>query len=524
MALDQFTRVRRSAIATWTWSSATWLGLVMAAVLHAPVADAQRGPIAFQYIDALYTEGLGRIPDQGGWRGKVDFLGANGCQAWTLQALGRDVYTSAEFMNLGYDNAAKVLSLYRGLLNREPDAGGYAGWLSYLDGGGDWSTVVEGFLGSGEFAGLVAGPYCNGSYYFYGTAAAIDIPTSGGGFGGGSGDDLQAILYATPPGGFVSIAQKAVVRVSQSLIIPAGVTLTTTGSPTPGQYALMGRLVRTVPFTDAVVRLESGAALRNVWVDGQRGDGGNFVSGAINVHLLGGNGTSVEDSKVSNTMGWSSLVAHGNGEGLPCAQAFIRRNLITAYSSDHYNGHWSDGLSISCENALVENNEITEATDVSIVLFRATGAVQRSQIRGNRILQAGHSAYGGIVADPLTTEVAPEHSFAGAVFDNNLMWSGSGHFDIAVSAGTRAWFPNFAVGRGVAFTNNTSGSESVIARIGIAVTGMFDAYVQSNVLSRPLAPPGNCPAVDVGASVSAGWASGDIQPYTDVDIVACIGH
>jgi hypothetical protein len=59
---------------------------------------------------------------------------------------------------------------------------------------------------------------------------------------------------------------------------------------------------------------------------------------------------------------------------------------------------------------------------------------------------------------------------------------------------------------------------------GICVSGMQSATVQSNVLSSSLINVSSCPTVNVGASVSWGYASGSFQPYTDVLIQDCIGH
>jgi hypothetical protein len=57
--------------------------------------------------------------------------------------------------------------------------------------------------------------------------------------------------------------------------------------------------------------------------------------------------------------------------------------------------------------------------------------------------------------------------------------------------------------------------------------------VQSNAITADLQNTCGCPndpahpaitTVNVGASVSSGWASGTIQPYTDVLYAQCVGH
>ena len=60
--------------------------------------------------------------------------------------------------------------------------------------------------------------------------------------------------------------------------------------------------------------------------------------------------------------------------------------------------------------------------------------------------------------------------------------------------------------------------------IGIVVSGMLNVTVENNMLQVIASTAfGGCkPAVAVVASVSAGFASGNIQPYTDVLIQSCV--
>ena len=60
------------------------------------------------------------------------------------------------------------------------------------------------------------------------------------------------------------------VFIYKPLILKAGVTLATTGSPDPRHYADMARLVRSGHFNDAMIRLLPGSKLESVWVDGLR--------------------------------------------------------------------------------------------------------------------------------------------------------------------------------------------------------------------------------------------------------------
>src|SRR5436305_159554 len=109
-----------------------------------------RAVVPTQWIAKMYTEALGRIPDQTGWEDSVNNFNSAGCTAATLKSQGRPFWLSTEYTNLGYDNAARLLSLYRGVLNREPDPTGFTSNLNALNAGTAWSSIVDQFFGSGE--------------------------------------------------------------------------------------------------------------------------------------------------------------------------------------------------------------------------------------------------------------------------------------------------------------------------------------------------------------------------------------
>jgi hypothetical protein len=471
----------------------------------------------------------------------VAFFGASGCSATTLAQQGKAVYLSSEFTGLGYDNAAKLLALYRGALNREPDTSGFNFNMNQLSGGTSWTQVVDQFFASSEFTGDAAS-FCTTGSYTFGAGAALTIPLGQGCSGqfcftGGTQAQLQSMLDAAAPAhATVTLAQQVVVPITTAqqvgpprtrmagLDIPAGVTLTTAGSPAPSRYAEMGRLVRAGGLgAAAVVEVESGAKLTSVWVDGQRTSPTDHVPDSVNVETAGGSGTTVASDRLSNAVGFTNLHALGTAESLPCAGNTITGNLVTAYSSSHTDQLWSDGISVACENATVENNTVIDATDVGIVLFRAYPADQRSVVADNTVLSAGNPAFGGIVADPLSSSPTVDPSFAGASVRDNTLWTGPAtYFHIALSVGSAAWFASPNIGSGASFTGNTTGSQSANVTEGIAVSGMLNATVTGNTLSVNLGRHGSCP--QAGIAVDPQLGSGTIQsPNTSVQVRTCIG-
>jgi hypothetical protein len=475
-----------------------------------------------QYIAKAYTEALGRVPDQPGWLSAINLFASQGCNTSTLRSFFRGVYLSTEFANLGYDNAAKLLTLYRGALNREPAAAEYNGNLTLLNTGTSWTTMVDSFLNGSEFTNFVFSR-CNTVNYGFGTNVPVQPPVGGSGFVGNQ-TQLQAAINSTPSGGTVSLAQKAVIFLSSPLILKAGVTLTTFGNPDPKHYANMARLVRSANFPDAMVRMLPGSQLKSVWVDGGRSFLG-FSFESVNVQIWGGTGTTVTNSRMGNTAGGTNLKALGSGEGHPCGSNTISRNLIDAYTSSHFNQLWADGLTIACENTLAELNEIVDASDVAIVVFGAHPAVQRSIVRSNTILNVGNSSYGGLGYDSWHSD-AIVVDFTGASIHNNTLWSGpSVHYDIGLAVGSRPWHGDSTRRAfGASMLNNTSGISKINVDLGISVSAMMSATVQGNMLDMTHLNVNSCPTVDVAAAVSAGWASGNIQPYTNVDVKSCVSH
>lgn len=498
-----------------------------------------------QYIAKMYTETLGRAPDPVSWNGALAYFEPHGCNQATLTRWGAPFFSSAEFQGLHYDNAATALVLYRAILNREPDVGGYAHLLGLLDGGTPLRTVVSMLFNSREFSTLV--PHiCGGMSYSFSTLGgglAIRIPTSGtGGFDNLTEAQLQALLDSSAEGAVLYLAPQSVVYLTEPLVIPAGVTLATYGLPTPRQHAKMARLVRSTDFGKPLVQINlednsrPAGILRNMWIDGQRRKSSTYVYGAINVEVYGGTGAAVEDDFIDNSLGWSNVHSYGSADGRPCAGNVIANNLITAYPSLHTGGEYTDGLSIGCENTSVEANQIVDATDVGIVVFTAAPAVQKSTVAGNTVVSAGNSAFGALAFDPLYSPAYGENpDFTGSSITGNSIWSSPNtHFIIGLAVGSRPWFGTDVVingvhstgniGHGASATRNTTAGVLTQVGEGVTISGMHSALVQGNVFSAALIAHDwtKCPVGSVLAGVRAGLASGSLQAYSDLEVNGCM--
>ncbi|MDB6107166.1 MAG: right-handed parallel beta-helix repeat-containing protein [Gammaproteobacteria bacterium] len=496
--------------------------------------DAAPAAVPAQFIAKMYTEVLGRAPDPRGWNSAVRYFQANGCNRASLTTWGRTVFSSAEFSTLDYDSAATTLILFLSILNREPDPAGFRFWHSALEAAETPRKVALVFLRSPEFVKLVPHICGGGSYSFgpQGTGLAIEIPSSrAGGYGKLSEAELQALLYSTAAGETVYLQQESVVYLRRPLAIPAGVTLATDGLPSPHRHAVMARLIRASPFPGPMVELNAddnpnrSGTLKAIWVDGQRAKASAFVAGAINVEIYGGTGGTLDGNFLANSLGWSTIHSYGSLDGKPCAGNVITNNVVTAYSSVHSGGRWTDGISVGCENTLVQYNQVIDPTDVGIVVYTAYPATQRSLVIYNTVVSAGNSAFAALGFDPLQNRSAGAPDFTGSAISMNSLWSGPNtHFIIGLAIGSRAWYPTGELGYGASAIRNTTAGVRTQFGAGIVVSGMESATVQGNVfLGAPIpASWTGCAIGNVIASVSAGLASGSIQNYSDVELNGCM--
>ena len=99
----------------------------------------------------LYTKCLGRSYDKKGLKAWADLLHSRKIGGGEA---AKGFFFSDEFQNLKLDNKEFVTRCYRTFLNREPDAQGLANWMNVLAQSNDRASVLDGFIGSSEYAKL----------------------------------------------------------------------------------------------------------------------------------------------------------------------------------------------------------------------------------------------------------------------------------------------------------------------------------------------------------------------------------
>jgi hypothetical protein len=468
-----------------------------------------------QFLSRLYTEGLGRAPDIAAWKASPLFLSTPAaCTSLDFASIAGNVYTSAEYNGLNYTSKEKVLTLYRGILSREPDdANGVQYWASILDSGTPIQTVINNFINTSEFTTLrdtricAAIPAGQNSAYTWGQQPAIPLTV---GTAAMTAAALQAQINAASTGTnkVVTLPQGTVVYANQQITIPAGVTVTTAGNLVRTQYAKMARIVRTANFTQPIIAMSGstnslpGAVLNSVWVSGQRNQVVNgtqitYLNSASTIVVYSGNNASVINNRLDSPVGGTNIGVDGSEPtGKLCNAVTVSNNLLTAYSNTHYGNSsvpypFSDGITVKCADTTITNNTVMDASDVGIIQFYTDGlqTTQASKATGNLVISTGVSAYSALMYEPYFDASATKtRSFAGSKFENNTFFAAQGtRFEVGISAGRRAWgspapyYTSYASGG--QFTNNTNAGISTAMQIGIAAGYATNMPITGNSLN-----------------------------------------
>ena len=310
-------------------------------------------------------------------------------------------------------------------------------------------------------------------------------------------------------------------------------------------------------MTEEFVTVAEGATLDSVWIDGGRNNptDSNFAGNILNVPVRAYGGSTVNNSRISNSSGYTSISIDRIEDRLSVLRQFgvqnpvdinvdgvltrttasISDNLVLAGSSSHNSSisqefPWTDGISAAYSQTNIVDNKVVNATDVGIILFterKNNGEAQQSQVVNNEIINTTNSAFSALANDPGVNNGAPGNpdprnqasgNYSGSSIRSNFLWTSSiVHYDYAISAGTRQWFANTSTGAlngyGMEIVNNSTPlGGSIRANVGIAVSGAINSVIDNNGLAISGTVDTNLNAPwTVVASVQEGYASGIIQ-------------
>lgn len=234
----------------------------------------------------------------------------------------------------------------------------------------------------------------------------------------------------------------------------------------------------------------SGVKLRNIQINGTRA-GASPTSGGANIEMGGGNsGQLIEYVHSFDPRSWSCLhIAEGP---LTCTGVVIQNNDIGPCGSDVFQ-EWADGISLSCQNSIVRNNTISDATDGGIVLFGSPGSV----VQNNTIMVQNSTCLGGINMVDYEPWLG---NYTGTVVRDNFIYGGfatdtqdastenkgtnkeDAIIKIGIAVGPRTWF-------GDRYLKNVSFSGTVLSNhlsgafgYAMAITSARNFTIQNNVL------------------------------------------
>jgi hypothetical protein len=121
------------------------------------------------FVQQQYLDILGRDPTEAEWSywtNQITQCGANNaCIGSKRIEASKSLWYSDEFLQQhpglrnspgvtpDFNNAEFVRLCYRVYLWRDPDQGGYDGWLAQLNSTNDYSSIISGFINSAEYRG-----------------------------------------------------------------------------------------------------------------------------------------------------------------------------------------------------------------------------------------------------------------------------------------------------------------------------------------------------------------------------------
>jgi hypothetical protein len=338
-------------------------------------------------------------------------------------------------------------------------------------------------------------------------AVALAAPRAQACLSSGDQHTINALFSAGGAGTVVSLCKGAKLALTGAIRFSApDQELSTQGYPKGGQRAT---LVVTGPTQSIAILGDcptcSGVKVRNVVVDGNRPKLGAVICGFALLEMGGANaGQVIDHVRAFEPRGWSTLHVT-EGPGLACSGAQVTNNHFgpaghLRYAVDaaghpildcngNWFGEWADGISFSCNDGLVENNTVTDATDGAIVVFGAPG----SHIVGNTVVAKSRTLMGAINM----VDYAPfDGDYTGTVVSGNTIDATGAMIKVGIAIGPPVWGdtdPTHVNSGGTVEGNVFNGSSFGYP---IAVAGVSGFTVRGNVNAGPFILSRGTPSTD----------------------------
>ena len=294
---------------------------------------------------------------------------------------------------------------------------------------------------------------------------------------------LQACLNA---GGSVTLDPG-----TPGYILSQGLTITQSNTTITSSVSGQNATIVAAPSLDAPLLLIpnigeslSGVTISYITFDGNRPNRTDIsnCSGSrqnqSSIVLKTANAFDFEHNTITRTVCGSALNLDGS-------------SMTVAFNTLTDNGHgreakdasepWSDGMTIAyCNQGNIHDNQITDASDVGIVLFSSANC----NVHNNTITQVSRHAFAGAQFGAPAPGVTGDHT--GSTIQSNSI-TGNGLLSFGVAYGIDPWF-NALVEHGNVLNNTVSG-----AIVNLLVDGAKLGQVGQNSLSAPSGTP-LCPA------------------------------
>lgn len=416
-----------------------------------------------QFISKLFTEALSRAATGEEFSTYQQYILENGCTAETLKTLAKAVFNSAEYKSFGLAKIEQTFAVYRAILSRDPETAE----LATFNVGKINAEIDELFAGE-EFASILP-EIVNGPYYWRGNNE--EIYTEGTLI---TENDFNRMVAEANVSKVVELPQGALVAVVNGVKIPDGYTIRTQGNP--NHYTKFARFLKSSENNIMVVTIGKNTVLQSIFVDGNRSDMGKDMGWNI---LGTGSDNVIWGIRTTDASANSHM--HLNPD---TNNYYVARNLVTAYATDHQRGGWADGIDLYCNNSICEYNNVIDATDGGIVLFRnhpGEGGVQNTIVRYNVICNTGNACYCGLDHEGVDTDGEVEDFEGCMVYENAFYTSYVAHMHMCMTLSSRPWTENFNKVKNNSVYNNYSAPGCFVNTAGgIIVEGAENVTVRGN--------------------------------------------
>ena len=229
--------------------------------------------------------------------------------------------------------------------------------------------------------------------------------------------------------------------------------------------------------------------IRNIRLDGNRANN-LYKAWSTLIAIAAGHRITIDSIYAVSPLGRPGILANS----ADCSDLTVTNNFIGSVGSHIVPTAadpvtWGDGMQVGCDHAYVAYNEIRDATDVGLILFRGKNSV----FEFNHIENWASSAFGGLGADPEEAQDANGHAlttpfdFSGTVMRNNTVETCCGqHIHVALAVGVHLWCDTAAnnatcaSGKDLTYIDNQANG---MFGYGLYVGGMSNVVVTGNVVT-----------------------------------------